>query len=58
MAPETLTLRPCEGKLVEWIRRQAVPYGAVKGTLTVEYQDGQPVLIRVGSTVEIEEKLR
>jgi hypothetical protein len=44
-------------KLMDWVKRHAVPYGAVQALLTVEYQHGQPVLIRLRIS-EVEEKIR
>jgi hypothetical protein len=53
-------IRPCEAKLVAWLRRQAlaVQYGAVNATLAIEIQDGVPVSIRVASPAMIEERFR
>lgn len=34
----------------DWVARHAVPYGAVQARMTVEYQHGQPVLIRLRVT--------
>jgi hypothetical protein len=44
-------------KFADWVKRHAVPYGAVQALLTVEYQHGQPVLIRLRIS-EVEEKIR
>lgn len=53
-----LSLRPCEIRLIEWIRAHAVPYGTAGAHIQVEYQDKAPVMIRVTSQVTVEEKLR
>jgi hypothetical protein len=37
-------------KLEDWVRRHAVPFGTVQARMTVEYQHGQPVLIRLRLT--------
>jgi hypothetical protein len=44
-------------KVEDWVRRHAVPFGTVQASLTVEYQHGQPVLIRLRVS-EVEEKIR
>ncbi len=49
--------QPWIEKVEDWVRRHAVPFGTVQASLTVEYQHGQPVLIRLRIS-EVEEKIR
>lgn len=51
-------LRSCELKLIQWIRRRAVPYGTVTAQLQVEFQDNVPVMVRLVGPLMEEEKLR
>ena len=52
-------LRPCEARLIARIRGDwAVGFGSREVRLTIEYQDGVPVLIRVTGNRLQEEKLR
>lgn len=51
-------LRGCEVKLVEWLRAHTMPFGRLTATVTVDYQDSVPVMIKVASLVEVEEKFR
>jgi hypothetical protein len=44
-------------KVDDWLRRHAIPFGTVQALLTVEYQHGQPVLIRLRVSA-VEEKIR
>jgi hypothetical protein len=37
-------------KVEDWVARHAVPFGTVHAQMTVEYQHGQPVLIRLRLT--------
>jgi hypothetical protein len=37
-------------KVEDWVSRHAVPFGTVQARITVEYQHGQPVLIRLRVT--------
>ncbi|MCL6553881.1 MAG: hypothetical protein K6W08_12285 [Firmicutes bacterium] len=37
-------------KVEDWLVRHAVPFGTLQGTITVEYQHGHPVLIRLRVT--------
>jgi hypothetical protein len=37
-------------KVGDWLSRHAVPFGTVHAQMTVEYQHGQPVLIRLRLT--------
>lgn len=56
-ATETAAIRSCELKLIKWIREHAVPHGTIQAALTVDYQDGVAVLIRVERPLQ-EEKLK
>jgi len=49
-------LRPSELALVKRLRELAVPFGSLKVRLTVEYQDGVPVLFRLGRLVAMQEE--
>ena len=53
------TLRSCEAKLITYIRKDwALAFGTREVQLVIEYQEGEPVLIRVTDNKVTEEKLK
>lgn len=51
-------LRSAELRLIQWIRRHAIPYGTVTARLQIEFQDHVPVMVRLMRPILEEEKLR
>ena len=54
-------LAKCERKLLEWIRRsshQVGGFGSVTATVTVEYHEHRPAMIRLSQSMETEERFR
>ena len=53
------TLKSCEAKLITYIRKDwALAFGTREVQLVIEYQEGEPVLIRVTDNKVTEEKLK